>query len=262
MENIRQAVERARATHGAGVPIGTSQHAPASIVGSIQELDASHLESNRIIAYDPKDQRSTTYDVLRTQVLRFMDLNARKFLAVTSPTPACGKTVTAINLAMSISRQPDRSVLLVDMDIQKAQVSNYLGITFADGLLSVLEGRVPLASAVVRARAGKNELLVLPTEISTFGSSDWMTSQAMTRLFEQIRQDFPFQTVIVDLPPVLYGDDVIAILPQLDCVLLVAAIGTSTIGEIQECNKHLQSAEVVRLVLNKVTEPSANYYYY
>ena len=53
-----------------------------------------------------------------------------------------------------------------------------------------------------------------------------------------------------------------SVLPQLDCVLLVAAIGTSTIAEIQECNKHLQTTEVVRLVLNKVTEPSANYYYY
>jgi Flp pilus assembly CpaE family ATPase len=89
-----------------------------------------------------------------------------------------------------------------------------------------------------------------------------MTSDAMNRLFQQIKRDSQSQIVIVDLPPILYGDDVIAILPQIDCVLLVAAVGTSTIAEIQECNKYLQTSEVVRLVLNKVKESGANYYYY
>ena len=68
-------------------------------------------------------------------------------------------------------------------------------------------------------------------------------------------------TVIVDLPPVLCSDDVIAILPQIDCVLLVAAAGATTKSEIEECNRHLQSAEVVRLVLNKVPDEAARYYY-
>jgi predicted GTPase len=54
---------------------------------------------------------------------------------------------------------------------------------------------------------------------------------------------------------------VIAIVPQVDCVLLVTAVGTSTVAEIKQCNRHLQSSEVVRVVVNKVEEPSAKYYY-
>jgi protein-tyrosine kinase len=276
MENIRQAVERARAARGLEAkdpkaalnrpstwqpraPLGTS---PGAVDDWTLDLSAKHLEAHRVISHDTSDPRSTTYDMLRTQVLRSMDLNARRVLAITSATAACGKTLTSINLALSIARQPGRSVLLLDMDIQKGQVAKYLGLTFEDGLLGVLEGRVSLHDAVIKVRAGKTPLMVLPTEVSTVGSSDWMTSEAMGRLFEQVRRDFSSQIIIVDLPPMLYGDDVIAILPQIDCVLLVAAVGTSSIAEIQECNKYLQSSEVVRLVLNKVTEPNTNYYYY
>ena len=270
MENIRQAVERARAARGLDgkTPLtGGNQWQQGPARSGVpdawtHDLVASHLEAHRIIAHDSSDARSRTYDMLRTQVLRSMDLNARNVLAITSPTAACGKTLTAINLALSIARQPERSVLLLDMDIQKGQVAKCMGLKFDDGLLSVLEGRVSLSSAIIRARAGKNSVMVLPTEIASSGSSDWMTSHAMTRLFEQVRAEFQSHIVIVDLPPLLYGDDVISVLPQVDCVLLVAAVGTSKISEIQECNKYLQSSEVVRLVLNKAREASANYYYY
>jgi len=265
MENIRQAVERARAARGLDGQGGDAwkQRAASTDVDEwTHELNVSHLESHRVVSHDKSDPRSTTYDMLRTQVLRSMDLNGRNVLAITSPTANCGKTLTAINLALSIARQPERSVLLIDMDIHKGQVAKYLGVKFNDGLLSVLEGRVALFDAIIRARVGKNGLMVLPTETSSTGASDWMTSDAMKVLFQQVRRDFPSHIVIVDLPPMLYGDNVIAILPQIDSVLLVAAVGTSTVAEIQECNKYLQSSEVVRLVLNKVREPSANYYYY
>ena len=60
--------------------------------------------------------------------------------------------------------------------------------------------------------------------------------------------------VILDLPPLLGGHDVLSILPQVDCVLLVAAVGTSKLAEIEDCYKYLQATDVVRFVLNKVPE--------
>jgi hypothetical protein len=64
------------------------------------------------------------------------------------------------------------------------------------------------------------------------------------------------------LPPILPSDDVISILPQLDCVLFVVAAGTTTAQEIKECNKHLESTEVLRVVLNKSEDTTATYYSY
>ena len=104
-------------------------------------LDAGHLESNRIVAHDDTDYRSKAFDMLRTQVLQTMDRKNWKILGITSPSPGCGKTLTSINLALSIARQPEQPVLLVELDLQKPQIANYLGIKCRTGIVSVLDGR-------------------------------------------------------------------------------------------------------------------------
>jgi len=276
MENIRQAVERVKAHQsaasgqkslaGSAVPRLQSETDVGAACGNDAqnqeiELNSVHLQSKRIISYDITDPRSRAFDMLRTQVLQSMDLKGWKTLAVTSPTPACGKTLTAVNLAVSIARQPDRSVLLVDLDFRKPQVAACLGLKCDEGVLSVLEGRTTLSDAIIPARVGNLRFMVLPTA-STIKSSELISSRAMTAMLEDIKREYHSKTIILDLPPILSGDDVIAILPQMDCVLLVAAVGTTTVSQIKECNKHLQSAEVVRIALNKVLETSTDHYYY
>jgi len=276
MENIRQALERVKASQSAG---SEQRNLAGSAVlqlrsemeigsaggndGQNQEIELNnvHLQSKRIISHDITDPRSRAFDMLRTQVLQSMDLKGWKTLAVTSPTPACGKTLTALNLAVSIARQPDRSVLLVDLDFRKPQVAACLGLKCDEGVLSVLEGRTTLSDAIIPARVGNLRFMVLPTA-STIRSSELISSRAMTAMLEDIKREYHSKTIILDLPPILSGDDVIAILPQMDCVLLVAAVGTTTVAQIKECNKHLQSAEVVRIALNKVLETSTDHYYY
>ena len=119
MEGIRQAIERAKARqeqqsgsaleiprrpakHGLGVAYQGKQRTEEV------ELDPAYLQSRRIVAYDGKDPRSRPFDILRTEVLQSMDLKGWKILAVTSPTPSCGKTLVAVNLALSMGRQPER----------------------------------------------------------------------------------------------------------------------------------------------------------
>ena len=89
-----------------------------------------------------------------------------------------------------------------------------------------------------------------------------MASRAMAMLFQDLRRTYASQTIIVDLPPILSSDDVLAILPQVDCVLLVVAVGTTKVAEIEECTRHLQSTEVVRIAVNKVPNANAAYGYY
>ncbi len=271
MENIRQAVERAKARseqprgishepmrqqpgHSFGVPHARERTQEV-------ELDFSHLQSKRIVAYDGKDLRSRSFDMLRTEILRSMDLKGWKTLAVTSPTPSCAKTLIAANLALSVAREPERQVLLADLDLRNPQVANCLGLTCGEGVLGVIEGRAEVDSAVIRARAGSSRLEVLPTAPAS-NASDLVGSSAMKMLLEDIGGHGQSRLVIFVLPPLLTGHDVISILPQLDCVLLVGAVGTSTVSEIEECNKYLQGTDVVRFVLNKAPGAAARYAYY
>ena len=201
------------------------------------------------------------FDVLRTQVLQAMDQKNWQFLAITSPTEGCGKTVTAINLALSIARQPERSALLIDMDLQRPAVANYLGIKYRHGVRDILEGRATLADAIIRANADSCEIMVLPAEAPTVHSSELIASRNMDTMLQDIKRNFRPQTVIFDMPPLLQGDEVLATLPKIDAVLLVTAVGISTLHEIKECNRHLQATEVIRVVLNKSHETIKRHYY-
>jgi protein-tyrosine kinase len=273
MENIRQAVERARAHLERPINTDLNISMPRAMQrlgvtqneGRVQELelDSTYLQSHRIVAYDGKDPRSRPFDVLRTEVLRSMDLKGWKTLAVTSPTPGCGKTSTAVNLALSMARQPERHVCLVDLDLRKPQVAAILGLKRpGEGVLDVIEGRTDADSAIILARIGSSRLKVLPTSPCP-DSSDVVASAAMRALLKDLGAKYSeSRIVILDLPPLLTGHDVISILPHVDCVLLVAAVGTSKISEIEECYKYLEGVDVVRVVLNKVPESSTSHAYY
>jgi Mrp family chromosome partitioning ATPase len=270
VDSIKQAVELARAAEAApgqavryspGLSESSRPGLPNPQVGEIR-LNAAQLEKSRIVAHGPSSEHGRYYDMLRTQVLQEMDKKSWQYLAVTSPTAGCGKTVTACNLAMSIARLPERSVLLVDLDLRKPAVANYLGVAGegAGGVLSVLEGRATLSSAVVQASIGPTSFMVLPGTVSTSGSSEWMASQTMGTLLQTIKRDFRSRIVIFDLPPMLLGDDVISILPRMDAALLVAGIGSTSVSDIKECQKHLLRTPVIRVVVNKSTETAGSYY--
>lgn len=277
MENIRRALERVGSLeNGVGhprasaAPILPRQQPNVDFVHDSAAdqpredivLDALHLEFKRIIAHDGTDSRSMSFDMLRTQVLQSMDQKNWRTVGITSPTPGCGKSVTAVNLALSIARHRDRSALLVDLDLRNPQVASCLGVNCGNRLESVLTARSDLSNAIVSARINDSRILVLPTETSTSDSSAWMASREMSAMLQDIKRRYRTHTIIVDLPPMLLSDDVIAVLPHLDCALLVVAVGSSTIAEIEECNRHLQTTEVVRIVLNKVPKLKTTYYAY
>jgi protein-tyrosine kinase len=270
VDSIKQAVELARAAESAprqnvgsapGLSDGLRNSQPDLHVRDIR-LNPAHLEAARIVAHGGSGQHGRYYDMLRTQVLQELDKKSWQFLAITSPTAGCGKSVTACNLALSIARLPERSVLLVDLDLRKPMVADYLGLGRNEGVLGVLEGRVALSSAVLQAGIGPSSLMVLPGSVSSPGSSEWMASQTMGTLLQTIKRDFRSRIVIFDLPPMLLGDDVISILPRMEAAVLVAGVGTTSVSDIKECQKHLQRTPVVRVVVNKATETNESYYGY
>jgi protein-tyrosine kinase len=258
MEKIWQAVERAKADPRSSK---SDQYirSPSVVAPQLAELeiDPAYLLSRRIVAVNSANPYARSYDILRTQVSRSMEQHGWKTLGVTSPTAGCGKTLTAINLAFSMARQENHSVMLADLDLRKPQVTNYLGLS-GGGVLDVLDNRTTLRDATTLIRSENHSLAVLGTT-SSKGSSERMASRGMRALLHELKN--VHQSLILDLPPMLPSDDVISVLPQVDCILLVAAIGQSKASEIEESVRQLESTPLVRVVLNKATEESADYYY-
>ena len=116
MDPIRQALELARAgnpaLHGnspdpfSALPV--AEHAKFREV----KLSAQHLESTRIVAYNPLHEHGRYFDMLRTQVLQAMDQNGWQMLAITSPTAGCGKSVTSLSV-MRLVQNPGKIEVVI-----------------------------------------------------------------------------------------------------------------------------------------------------
>ena len=168
MERIKQAIEKVKSKRSGDTGHSQSSHESQAIASKMRPapvhdelgpityeytravtLRTEHLKKNRIVAIDKSDPQSMSFDLLRTHVLQKMEENGWKTLAITSPTPEAGKSVVAINLAMSISQQTNKTVLLVDFDLRRPKVGNYLGIRLDKSLNELLDGTAELPEVLV-----------------------------------------------------------------------------------------------------------------
>ncbi|OIQ99973.1 tyrosine-protein kinase ptk [mine drainage metagenome] len=225
----------------------------------VVKLEKEHLEKNRIVAFDKSNPMSMNFDLLRTHVLQKMEENGWRTLAITSPTPEAGKTVIAINLAMSIAQQTNRTAMLVDFDLRRPKVGAYLGMHMEKSLNDVLNGTDQLPDVLVNPDVPR--LVVLPTRNAVKNSSEILSSKKIGDLITDLRERYKSRIVIFDLPPLLVTDDAIALLPKIDCVLLVVANGMSTKREIEDSLRLLPAENLIGTILNKAdVEPKAYYY--
>lgn len=222
-------------------------------------LDPDHLDSHHVVAHRKTHPASHAFDVLRTQVLQKMSENGWKTLAITSPTAESGKTLVAINLAISISQQTDRTALLVDFDLRRPGVSGALGLKRKLSLNDVLSDTCELPEALVHPNIDR--LLVLPTNEPALNPSEVLSSVRVADIVQDLRNRYSERVVMFDLPPVLAADDVMAVLPRMDCVLLVIGNGVSSEKEIEVTLERLNKANVLGVVLNDDRSPSPQAYY-
>ncbi len=220
-------------------------------------LRAEHLERNRIVAYNKNSNMGWAFDLLRTQVLKIMEDNGWRTLAITSPTPEAGKTVLAINLAMSIAHYTTKTALLVDFDLRRPSVGAYLDLPMAKSLNDLLAGEAELQEVLVNPTLPR--FVVLPTRKAFSHSTEMLSSPKVGNLISELRERYESRIVIFDLPPLLSSDDAITVLPKFDCVLLVVANGMNSKKEIEDSLHHLGSANLIGTVLNKAEPESRTY---
>lgn len=255
MDSIIQAIDIAKANDLASRSVLTSLHdggrrAPADPRMQNVQLEDARLEAARIVAHKASSE-SKSFDALRSQVLPELDKNGWQCLGITSPTAGCGKSMIACNLSISIARLAERGAVLVDLDLQKPSIAAYLGLKPTAGVADVLLGKAALSDIMIRASVGSTSLIVVPGVGSAQHSSDLLASQSLTVMLETLRREFRNRTIIIDLPSVLTGDEVVSCLPKIDAALLVAAAGTSTIEDVRDCRRYLEHTPILQVVINK-----------
>jgi protein-tyrosine kinase len=215
----------------------------------IIQLNAEHLRRERVIAGNNDDKRTESYRQLRTQILRKLRDNNWRTLAITSPNSQAGKSLTALNLAISLSLEVNQTVMLVDLDLRSSSLMRKLGTQPEFGLVDVLEGRAELHQALINP--GFERLVVLPNRAANH-RSELLSSPQMGKILSDIVNRYQDRFIIFDLPALLDDDDALVFAPYADAVLLVVEDGVSKRSDLERCKQLLEGTQLLGTVLNKV----------
>jgi protein-tyrosine kinase len=185
-----------------------------------------------------------------------------RLIMVTSALPGDGKTFTSLNLAMSMARERDISVLLVDADGARARVSEVMKIRQQAGLLDALaDDAVDVESLV--ARTDVRGLDVLPAGRFIENSTELIASGRMAQLAVRLTAHDPRRLVLMDSAPLLVSSDARALMRVAGQVALVVRAGATPRRAIQEAVAQVDKKKLQGLIVNQVAEgPGGDYYGY
>lgn len=208
-----------------GAPLGTIPFAPTASSRPLLVLgdDAHQLESFRTV---------------RTN-LQFVDVDhPPRRVVITSAVSGEGKSVTAVNLAITLATGGTR-VCLVEADLRLPKVSSYLGLNGAIGLTNVVAGQYVLDDALIPWNRG--QLVVLPAGTTPPDPSQLLGSHAVEGILERLSQQF--DVVILDAPPVLPVTDAAVLARLSDGAVLVVRQGKTRREDVVSAIEHLAKAQ-------------------
>ena len=179
---------------------------------------------------------------------------------VTSAMAGEGKTYCAINLAISIALEVDRTVLLVDADVAKPSVPQMLGFNAEQGLLDVLlDRRINLAKVLWTSDFGK--LTLLPAGTAHQHATELLASGTMGALLQEMAQRYRDRIIIFDSSPLLAASEASALASQMGQIIMVVEAGKTSEAVLKVALGRIESSNVTGLVLNKGEGPGLGYDY-
>ena len=229
---------------------------PAPIIGAIA-FDPKAKERPLIVHADPLSPRAESFRSLRTN-LQFLDMGGRASFVVTSSIPSEGKSTTTINLAIALADAGKR-VALLDTDLRKPKVAEYLGLEGGAGLTDVLIGRASIED--VMQPWGQRSLFVLPAGRIPPNPSELLGSTQMRTLLETFEADF--DVVLCDAPPLLPVTDGAILSRATSGAIVVVAAGRTNRHQLTGAVDSLQNvdAKIAGVVLSMVPTRGPDAYY-
>ncbi len=205
---------------------------------------------NKIFAWDKSHKLTASVDMLRTLVMKKMETNGWRSLAVVAPNSGAGCTVMSINLAMSMAENPNKSVMLIDLDLRQPQVAEKLGLPFyKDGVLEYLSGGAPLMNILVNP--GLPRLVVAPVYKAIEYSAEILSQKIVANMLMEIRDRYTDRIVLLNVPPLLSSDDALIVLQNVDCALLVLGDGEHSAEGIENSMRMLGDIPLVGMMVNR-----------
>jgi receptor protein-tyrosine kinase len=217
-------------------------------------------ESHLLDLNNSHETPAEEFRTLRTRLNHLQTLQPLHTIVVTSPSPAEGKTFTAVNLALAESHLAESSVLLGDFDLRRPIVHNLFQVDRAPGLSDYLTGQCSFAQALRRVE-GMN-LYLLPAGSPVKNPLELLNTRQAKALFEELPRGFNW--AIFDTPPLLFSADANLLATLADGTILVVKIGSTTFDNVTRAIQSLCENNVLGIVANgaRASELYSKYTYY
>ena len=197
-----------------------------------------------------RSELAEAFKMLRNQVLQRMRTDGHRVLAVTSPRPIAGKSLSALNLALAIAADFDSTALLVDADLSGQGLQCLFGLDHAPGLGDHLLSGVPIPELLVNP--GIERLVFLPAGSAAVAQSAELLSTRVTRdLIAEMKARYDDRIIVVDLPAALSTADALAFLPLADTTLVVIEEYTTRMADMESLAALLAPFELVGTVMSR-----------
>jgi protein-tyrosine kinase len=249
-----------------------TSNSPAALPPVRLNIHAGMLADAQLVAFQPApeshlldlnnshDTPAEEFRTLRTRLNHLQTLQPLHTVLVTSPSPAEGKTFTAVNLALAQAHLAESSVLLADFDLRRPIIHSLFQVDRAPGLSDFLTGQCSFAQALRRIE-GRN-LYLLPAGSPVKNPLELLNMRQSKVLFEELPRAFNW--AIFDTPPLLFSADANLLATLADGTILVVKIGSTTFDNLTRAMQSLCENNVLGVVANgaRASELYNKYTYY
>ncbi|MCB0902446.1 MAG: polysaccharide biosynthesis tyrosine autokinase, partial [Actinobacteria bacterium] len=230
-----------------GVGVAVLRHTLDTSVKSVEDLeDASQTVALGAISLDPEAQgsplvtlrgsaRAEAFRSIRTN-LQYVDVdNPPKSVVITSSMPSEGKSTTACNLAIALAQAGAR-VLLMEADLRRPKIAEYLQVDGSRGLTDLLIGKATLNQTIIPWQRGL--INFLPAGAIPPNPSELLGSHQMSSLLAYLTQHHDM--VVIDAPPLLPVTDAAILATVADGAILIARHGVTSKEQLEESSEALR----------------------
>jgi receptor protein-tyrosine kinase len=250
------------------LPSGTTNESGRSASRATRQFAVDRNRLSALGLITPEGERTPLAESFR-RIKRQILANTAKskpgappanLVLVTSALAGEGKTFCAVNLAISLAKERDRTVLLVDADVAKRSVPRVLGLQAERGLMEVLLDRhFDLDDVLWKTDIGG--LAVLPAGMAHRHATELLTSDAMRGLLRDMAERHPDRIVVFDSPPLLAASEAGALASQVGQIVVVVEAGKTSEATLKRALNRIDSNNVTGLLLNKVEAIPLEYTY-
>jgi receptor protein-tyrosine kinase/non-specific protein-tyrosine kinase len=260
MSRIEEALEKAKKIREVEL------RETASSKDVFRKVESRKVDNQYVITMtNPDSPVAEEYRRLKSMLIRETKPDFLNTVMVTSSIEREGKSITSLNLAITLAQEIDHTILLIDADLRRPMLHEYLGIEVKYGLSDYLTQDIDIEKVLVKTGIGN--LILLPAGHSVENPAELLSSQKMKDLVNEVKHRYMDRYVIIDTPPILQFADAISIGSLVDGVVFVVKEATAQKKSIENALNLIKDLKILGIVFNCASVDNldghySKYYYY